>query len=219
MNESLLPGASDTIVAQATAGARSALAVIRMSGPDAHAIGATVLTPWHTTPRRAFLATLRDPEQMERKSISGIITIFRAPASFTGEDMVELSLHGGEIGPSLAINALLCVRCTSGTSGRIHTSRTAEWKARSPAGGSHSRSRRLSFARNARSSHSANSPDICPLDSTRSAHEIIELEALLAYDVDFPEEDDGPIAAARIEDGARDVLATIDTLLATTCNR
>ena len=33
--------------------------------------------------------------------------------------------------------------------------------------------------------------------------EIIELEALLAYDVDFPEEDDGPIAASRIESATR----------------
>jgi len=45
--------------------------------------------------------------------------------------------------------------------------------------------------------------------------EIIELEALLAYDVDFPEEDDGPIAGDRIEASARNVLTTIDALLAT----
>jgi tRNA modification GTPase len=46
--------------------------------------------------------------------------------------------------------------------------------------------------------------------------DIIELEALLAYDVDFPEEDDGPIAVSRIEGATREVLARIDGLLATT---
>src|SRR6185312_11325140 len=106
MRSAVLPGASDTIVAQATAGARSALAVIRVSGPDAHAIGSRLLRPWHATPRRAYLASLRGPD--EGKEIDqGIVTIFSAPASFTGEDMIELSLHGGEVGPSLAMNALL----------------------------------------------------------------------------------------------------------------
>src|SRR3569623_11157 len=106
MRGTVLPRASDTIVAQATAGVRSALAVIRMSGPDAHAIGSALLTPWHPTPRRAFLASLRNPESGKQID-QAIVTIFFAPASFTGEDMVELSLHGGEVVPSLAMNALL----------------------------------------------------------------------------------------------------------------
>jgi len=106
MTVATLPGLADTIVAQATAGARSALAVIRVSGPDAHRIGAAVLQPWRPTPNHAYLAVLRNPED-GRKIDRGIMTVFTAPASFTGEDMIEFSLHGGEIGPSLAINALL----------------------------------------------------------------------------------------------------------------
>jgi len=46
-------------------------------------------------------------------------------------------------------------------------------------------------------------------------HALIELEALIAYDVDFPEEDDGPIPRARIERTAQSVLDTVDQLIAT----
>jgi tRNA modification GTPase len=44
---------------------------------------------------------------------------------------------------------------------------------------------------------------------------IIEVEALAAYDIDFPEEDDGPIPPARIIDAARRVIGELDELLAT----
>ncbi|HEY5214198.1 MAG TPA: hypothetical protein VIJ38_14380, partial [Acidobacteriaceae bacterium] len=73
---SVLPGSSDTIVAQATAGARSAIAVIRVSGPDAHRIAATVLTPWRPTPpRRAFLATLLHSTS-DQPIDRGVVTVY-----------------------------------------------------------------------------------------------------------------------------------------------
>jgi tRNA modification GTPase len=45
--------------------------------------------------------------------------------------------------------------------------------------------------------------------------EIIELEALIAYDIDFPEEDDGPIAPTRIAGAAERVRTALEHLLAT----
>src|SRR5690606_22202944 len=44
---------------------------------------------------------------------------------------------------------------------------------------------------------------------------VIHLESLIAYDIDFPEEDDGPIPAARVERGISELLAALDALLAT----
>ena len=213
MKSALLPGLSDTIVARATAGAKSALAVIRMSGPDALTISAKVLTPWHTIPRRAFLASLRNPAD-GKKIDQGIVTIFHAPASFTGEDMVELSLHGGEIGPSLAINALLSCGARQALPGEFTRRALLNGKldllqAEAVADLVDSRSRAMhGVALGQLSGHLSTR-----LTALRT--QIIEVEALLAYDVDFPEEDDGPIAANRIEDGARDILASIDALLAT----
>src|SRR5205814_8199303 len=44
---------------------------------------------------------------------------------------------------------------------------------------------------------------------------ILELEALSAYDIDFPEEDDGPIPASRVLGVAASLIETLDNLLAT----
>lgn len=213
MRSTVLPGASDTIVAQATAGARSALAVIRVSGPDAHVIGSTLLSPWHATPRRAFLASLRSPD--DGKVIDqAIVTIFSAPASFTGEDMLELSLHGGEIGPSLAMNALLSCGARQALPGEFTRRALLNGKldllqAEAVADLVDSRSRAMhDVALGQLAGHLS-----ARLEALRT--QIIELEALLAYDVDFPEEDDGPVPAADIAEAAGNILATIDTLLAT----
>jgi len=45
--------------------------------------------------------------------------------------------------------------------------------------------------------------------------ELLTLEALIAYDIDFPEEDDGPIAPARIQHQTDAVIAALETLLST----
>jgi tRNA modification GTPase len=188
--------------------------MIRLSGPDAHAIGAMVLTPWHITPRRAFLATLCNPE--DGKEIDqGVITVFCAPASFTGENMIELSLHGGEIGPSLAMNALLSCGARQALPGEFTRRALLNGKldllqAEAISDLVDSRSRAM---------HDVALGQLAGHLSTRLnalRTEIIQVEALLAYDVDFPEEDDGPIASIRIENEVRQVLATIDALLATT---
>lgn len=214
MITTVLPGSADTIVAQATAGARSALAVIRVSGPDAHTIGATLLKPWRSVPRHAYLAALRDPED-GREIDQGIITVFSAPASFTGENMLELSLHGGEIGPSLAMNAVLSCGARRALPGEFTRRALMNGKldllqAEGIADLVDSRSRAMhDVALGQLAGHLS-----ARLNELRG--QIIDLEALLAYDVDFPEEDDGPIAPARMETTARDILATIDTLVGTT---
>jgi len=214
MSSSLFPGAADTIVAQATAGARSALAIIRISGPSAHNIGAALLTPWNPAPRRTYLAVLRDRET-GKEIDQGLVTVFSAPASYTGEDMVELSLHGGEVGPSLAMNALMACGARQALPGEFTRRALLNGKldllqAEAVADLVDSRSRAMhDVALGQLAGHLSNR-----LNELRA--EIIELEALLAYDVDFPEEDDGPISSTRIESVARDILATIDALLATT---
>jgi tRNA modification GTPase len=213
MRSDILPGASDTIVARATASARSALAVIRITGPEAHTIGSKVLTPWRVEPRRAFLASLRNPD--DGKEIDqGVVTVFRAPASFTGEDMIELSLHGGEIGPSLALNALISCGARQALPGEFTRRALLNGKldllqAEAVADLVDSRSHAMyDVARGQLAGHLSTR-----LNALRT--QIVNLEALLAYDVDFPEEDDGPIAANVIEDGARNLLATLDALLTT----
>jgi tRNA modification GTPase len=203
----------DTIVAQATAGARSALAVVRLSGPHAHKIGAALLFPWHATARRTYLSTLRDP--LSEKTIDQcVVTVYTGPSSYTGEDMVELSLHGGEVGPALALNALLASGARQALPGELTRRALLNGKldllqAEAIADLVDSRSRAMhDVALDQLAGHLS-----ARLRTLRD--EIIELEALLAYDVDFPEEDDGPVSSSRIDEAARAVLDTIDALLAT----
>ncbi len=83
---------TDTIFALATAPGRAAVAVLRLSGPGSRRALAA-LTPRTPKPRRAALRVLRaaDGTMLDR----ALVLWFPAPASYTGEDCVELHLHGG----------------------------------------------------------------------------------------------------------------------------
>lgn len=91
---------SDTIVAIATPPGRGGLGVIRISGPDAERIARKLIDRRKSlTPRHATFATLRfDVESAPRADIDHVVvTYFAAPASFTGEDTVEISAHGSPV--------------------------------------------------------------------------------------------------------------------------
>ena len=83
----------DAIFALGTGAGRSAIAVIRISGPGA-GVALETLAGTLPKPRQASFAILRDPatgETLDR----GIALFFPGPASSTGEDYAELQLHGG----------------------------------------------------------------------------------------------------------------------------
>ncbi len=86
-------GSSDTIYACATAPGKAALAIVRVSGPQALAIAAALAPPMPKA-RYAALRTLRDPET-QRTIDEAVVIAFHAPASATGEDLVEFQIHGG----------------------------------------------------------------------------------------------------------------------------
>ncbi len=80
------------IIAVATAPGKSGVGVIRISGPKLSQLAQTL---FHRAlaPRQANLLTLRDARG---ETIDQLIAIyFVAPASFTGEDVLELQCHGG----------------------------------------------------------------------------------------------------------------------------
>lgn len=83
-----------TIFALATPQGRSGVAVVRLSGPLAGAALQQVTDGRLPTARKAVLRSVRDPETGEALD-SALILWFPAPASFTGEDVAELHLHGG----------------------------------------------------------------------------------------------------------------------------
>src|ERR687883_437952 len=93
-NAATAPGIEGaTIYAVSSGAGRAGVAVLRLSGPAA-APALRALAGRLPEPRRATLVRLRDPES--RESIDrGLVLYFPAPASFSGEDMAELHVHGG----------------------------------------------------------------------------------------------------------------------------
>lgn len=83
----------DTIAAVATPPGSGALAVIRVSGPDALAAVSACVGRTHWKPRMAALGWMRDVGGAPIDQV--LATWFPSPASFTGEDVVEVSCHGG----------------------------------------------------------------------------------------------------------------------------
>jgi tRNA modification GTPase len=84
---------SDTIFALSSGRPPAAVAIVRTSGPGAFA-AAQALCGKLPPPRRAVLATLRDPQSGEPID-QALVVGFIAPGSATGEDIVEYQCHGG----------------------------------------------------------------------------------------------------------------------------
>lgn len=101
--------ADDTIAAVSTPAGQGALAIVRFSGCDAVAIADRVFAGRRSlaeSPSRVVqLGTVRDPEG---RAIDHVLaTVMRAPRSYTGEDVVEFSGHGGLLVSRLILDAVL----------------------------------------------------------------------------------------------------------------
>ncbi len=90
------PYQPDTIAAVATPAGTGAVALLRLSGPQAWSIaGAIFQGRGPLRPRRAVHGTITDPAGHALDDV--LATAFRGPASFTGEDTVEITCHGGPL--------------------------------------------------------------------------------------------------------------------------
>ena len=122
---------------------------------------------------------------------------FPAPHSYTGEDLVEISTHGGLIVPAAAVAALVAAGARPAMPGEftrravlngkmdlLQAEATADLiEAGSPA----QRRRALQQLERGLSDRPA-----------ALRRDILELEALIAYDIDFPEEDEGPVGETAV---------------------
>ena len=94
----------DTIAAIASAAGRGGIGIIRISGPRVATIALAMLGRL-PEPRRSLLRTFRN--SAGDAVDSGIALYFPAPASFTGEDVLELQGHGGTVVPDLVLSSVL----------------------------------------------------------------------------------------------------------------
>ena len=113
----------DTIAAVSTPRGKGGVAVIRISGENAVAVGEAVFSRKlsEIEPNRAVYGKIYLPQPNgERRQIDdGIVTVFRAPASFTGEDTVEITCHGGTLITRAVLETLLLAGAVPATAGEF----------------------------------------------------------------------------------------------------
>jgi len=115
---------SDTIAAISTALGEAAISVLRCPGPQAFSIAAKVChTRQPLQPRRAVLGDILDVDGhvIDR----AMLLAFRGPASYTGEDIVELHCHGGVLVTQRVLERLLQAGARAAAR-RVHPTRVLE---------------------------------------------------------------------------------------------
>ncbi len=190
--------------------------MVRVSGPTTSAVVAKVVPEWRggaLEARKVHRVRVTDPSTGEVLD-HGLLTWFPAPHSYTGDDVVEFSGHGGTLLARRVLDAFLA--------GGARQAEGGEFTQRAYLNGKldlvqaeavddlvRGRSRRLQ--REA----------VRQLDrhlSRRIAalrEDVIEVEALLAYHIDFPDEDEPPVPIDVVRAAADAVLARLEALAET----
>ncbi len=201
---------TDTIAAISTAPGRAGISVVRVSGPEATLVAAS-LGVTGLTPRRCVLSAVHHPDD-GRLIDRAVVTLYRSPASYTGEDVLEISGHGGALAPQLLLDAA----CAAGA----RPAGPGEFTRRAFLNG------KIDLLQvegtldliDARS-EVAHRAALFQLERglSRRIEELREgllrLQAMLTYEIDFPEEDDGPLPERRIQRAARWLIERLEALL------
>jgi tRNA modification GTPase len=203
---------SDVIVAQATPPGRSAVALLRVSGDGCHELVARVLAPFTPSPyREARLGVLRDART--NQTLDNVLYLtFEGPRSYTGEDAVEISTHGGLLVPVECLTALI------GAGARL--AEPGEFTRRALQNGKVD----LLQAEAIGDLVDATAPAqrraaLDQLDRGLSRRigelrtRVLSLEGLVSYEIDFPEEDDGPVPPERVDAAISDLSGALSALM------
>lgn len=94
-----------TIVAIATANGIGSISIVRISGPKAHEIASKISQKQSFQPRLATLSYLYDINQ--EVIDEALVIYFKAPFSFTGEDVIEFQCHGGVAIANMIVDEVL----------------------------------------------------------------------------------------------------------------
>lgn len=209
---------TDTIAAISTPLGEGGLAIIRVSGPDAVEHVSTLFAakdkltdvPTHTI----HYGFIRNPNTGERLE-EVLVTVMRAPRSFTMEDVVEISCHGGIISVKKVIQLLL-------RSGVVRLAEPGEFTKRAFLNGRIDLSQAEAVIDLIRSkSDRAFSIALKQVDGTLSKkikllrHRLVELIAHIEVNIDYPEHDVEELTNIFIKNKCKESLEEIDLLLKT----
>jgi tRNA modification GTPase len=203
-----------TIAAVASPPGMGAISVIRLSGPHAIPVAdlATDGKVSAQAARHARHACVHDADG--RILDDGLITVFPGPQSYTGEDCVEFSGHGGLLVTRLVLDRLLACGALPAAPGEFTRRAFLNGKLDlTQAEGVMD----LIAAQTRLSLRAARSQLEGTLgrQTTEARNHLLEILAHLEAWIDFPEEDIDPITGTLLRDQVRAVLHTVDSLLAT----
>lgn len=207
------PVLTDPIVALASAPGRSALAVLRLSGVGAWQVAGRVIRDFEPAPvRTARLADFCGPDNLVIDR--GLYLTFAAPRSYTGQDQVELTCHGGVLVTSQLLAALVSAGARQALPGEFTRRAVLNGKLdllQAEAVGDLIDATATVQARTAlRQLEGGLSRRLVAL-----RERFVDLLALLGYEVDFPDEDDGPISREQLVVHLARVTAEVEHLVAT----
>ena len=102
---------ADTIAAISTAPGEGGIGIVRVSGPESESLMKRLMLscPENIEPRHAYLGkVVKDSSEAEAEVIDeGIFLFMKAPASYTGEDMLEIQGHGSNVSLKAILAAVL----------------------------------------------------------------------------------------------------------------
>ena len=208
---------NDPIVAQASSSGKGGIGVVRVSG-DAGDIDVIERALHGAKPLIARRATLRRLVDQAGNLIDRVILIrFSGPASYTGEDVLEIQAHGGP-----AVQRMIIDRCLEvGRSVRLRMARPGEFTERAFLNGKIDLAQAEAIAdlieatseqaarAAARSMQGEFSMCVNALNSSA-----VELRAQIEASLDFPEEEIEFIENAGVRDGLKSLLASLESVMA-----
>jgi len=184
------------------------------AGDIARRLGVSVLPDARRATRVRLSEPLCEPSDSAAPLDDALLTWFPAATSPTGENLVELSLHGGSYVSARVLSAAVMAGAVPALAGEFMERAVRHGKldvvqAEAVADIIDARSRAMHRAALAQLSGALSQR----LLALREA--LLETESLLAYEVDFPEEDDGPLPRAAASAAAARVLSALQALGAT----
>lgn len=204
----------DTICAISTPPGIGGIAVIRVSGPQAIAITDRIWqgkrladTPGHTARFGRIIDPMRGNEMLDE----GVATVFRAPSSFTGDDVVELSVHGSRYVQRRLLEIL--------TANGARLAEAGEFTRRSFANGKMDLAQAEAvadvIASNSRAVHRLAASQMKGCFSRRLEElrgKLLDLASLLELELDFSEEDVEFASRERLREIATEVHSEVSRL-------
>lgn len=203
----------DTIVALATPVGEAAIAMIRLSGPDCGGLAAECFG--RDKPPRPRVATVGDYKSLSGKLLDKCLTtFFPGKATYTGEPMLELSLHGSPLIAQLVMEDLLARGCRMAEPGEFTKTAFLHGKLDLSQAEAVSDLIRARSERALQVAHRQLSGAIGERMKAYTAR-LIQVQAELEAYIDFPEEDlpdeDRKGPAEALAKLAKDVVKLIDT--------